>query len=58
MLKSQVEKLKADLDQVKVDKFPIGELSKQPISIPNDEEISKLRRFLIHRFKAHHLTLE
>ena len=37
ILTTQVEHLKADLEQAKIDKSPIGELSKHPISIPTQE---------------------
>lgn len=39
VLKNQVELLKADLEQAKVDKSPAGELSKSPILVPTKEEV-------------------
>lgn len=34
ILTTQIEHLKADLEQAKMDKSPIGELSKHPITVP------------------------
>lgn len=35
VLKKDIEKLKADLQQAKIDKSPLGELSKTPIAVPS-----------------------
>ena len=39
ILTTQIEHLKADLEQFKMDKSPIGELSKHPITIPTKEQV-------------------
>lgn len=57
-LTKQIENLKADIEQLKNNKLPIGELSKNPLKVPSKEELDQVKRFLVHRFKAHHLTLE
>lgn len=36
----------------------VGDLLKDPIAKPTSQELTDLKRFLVYRFKAHHLTLE
>jgi hypothetical protein len=51
-MKIEIEEFKAARHSL------IDDFSRKPVKPPNEDEVDKVKRFLIHRFKAHHLTLD
>ncbi len=51
--------MKEELDKIKSARnTAIDDFGKNPIRPPTNEEVDKVKRFLVHRFKAHHLSLD
>jgi len=51
-MKAYIEKLSS------VGRTVIDDFTKNPIKMPSEIEIIQVKKFLTHRFKAHHLTLD